>query len=224
MARDYFLGGIHRGEDDDGQPRAAFPAQHLNNAAKALEDLSSICRGILCDGELNSKEADYFQAWLKQHSQFNNIPWFVDLHKRVRPIFEDGIVDEEEKVELKSILEHIRGGDDLLASYSSPLPLDSPPPTPIIFSGQTFCITGKFAFGKRSRVIDAISMRGGSATDNQPSQSTNYLLIGKFCSRDWLEASYGTKIVRASQLRDQGFGIKIVGEDHWRTFLEPVSA
>jgi hypothetical protein len=218
MPHEYFLQGATR-KNEDGQPVRAFPAQHLNNAAKALEELSAICAGILCDGEVSDQEAEFFRQWIERHECFSSIPWFADLRGRVQRIFADGIIDQEEKIELRSIMEHVRGGNQLDAAYSNPLPLDNPAPNPIDFQGQSFCVTGKFAFGKRSKVMEVISARGGTPSDNQPAQYTNYLLIGKFCSRDWKEQSYGTKIIRALELREEGFPIKIVAEDHWRTFV-----
>jgi NAD-dependent DNA ligase len=218
MAREYSLQSATR-KNDDGQPLVTFPAQHLNNAAKAFEQLAAICTGILCDGELNNREAVFFREWVQRHGCFSNIPWFADLSDRVRRIFGDDFVDDDERTELRMIMEHVKGGNQLEANYSNPLPLDCPAPNPIDFEGRFFCITGKFAYGKRSKVMEVISARGGKPTDSQPAQYTNYLLIGKFCSRDWKEQSYGTKIMHALELRDKGFPIKIVSEDHWRGFI-----
>lgn len=206
-------------KNDDGQPVRAFPAQILNNAAKALEELSAICTGILCDGEVSDREAAFFRDWIERHNSFSNIPWFVDLRARVQRIFGDGVVDEEERTELRTIMEVVRGGTKLDVGYSNPLPLDNPPPSPLTFERQFFCVTGKFAFGKRSKVMEAIAARGGTPSDTQPAQYTNYLLIGKFCSRDWKEQSYGTKIMRALEIREKGYPIRIVSEDHWRVFI-----
>lgn len=217
MAYDYFLRGSARNED--GQPPVPFPRQYQNNAAKALEEISAICIGILCDQEVNDKEANFLREWLEKHDQFLGISWFKDLHTRVSRIFQDGRIDADERQELRSVMEHIRGGSDLHTTYSTPLPLDTPPPTPIEFLNRYFCITGKFAFGKRSNVIDAITAKGGKASDNQPAQYTSYLVIGQFCSRDWLEQSYGTKIMKATELREQGHPIRIISENHWRTFI-----
>jgi len=207
------------GTDGHGQPRIPFPAQHLNNAAKALQELSSICTGILCDGQVSDAEIQYFKDWIERHSQFGNVSWFADLRRRLREICLDGVVDEGERSELREIMEKLRGGSDLNVTYSTPLPLDRPAPNPLLFEGRQFCVTGKFAFGKRAKVMELIRAKGGIPFDTTPSQTTNYLLIGTFASRDWIEQSYGRKIEKAMALKGQGFPIQIVAEEHWRGFV-----
>ncbi|MGV3774038.1 MAG: BRCT domain-containing protein [Verrucomicrobiales bacterium] len=219
-SREYILmSKPDEGDDNHGQPRFSFPAQRLNNASKALEEIAAICKGILCDGEITDGEAAYFNTWIIRHSEFGNIPWFKDVSRRVQVIFADGKLDDEEKAELRAIMEEIRGGDNLASNYSTRLPLDVPQPSPIQFSGRSFCITGKFAYGKRSKVVEAIQNLGGTATDNPPAKHTDYMIIGKFSSRDWKNSSYGLKIEKAVELRETGNSIRIVSEDHWRSYI-----
>jgi NAD-dependent DNA ligase len=102
---------------------------------------------------------------------------------------------------------------------STTLPLDAPAPDPILFSEHSFAITGRFAYGTRRKVKEAIETRGGTTSDSAPTRESHYLVIGIFASRDWYNTNYGRKIERAVELRDSGCGIAIVSEEHWKKFV-----
>jgi|GEM_PF-1178908 len=209
--------------DDHGQPVARFGFLRDNNLAKAFDQLAGLCKGILCDGIVTDEEARFFHEWVKAHTNQDTIWPFNDILARLDRIFADGVVDTEEREELTALMHHIIGGagDDGAVSAedsSTGLPLDDPAPSDIVFPGSEFCVTGKFAFGARKRVTEAIESRGGSFNDT-PRKQTRFLVIGFHASRDWKYSSYGTKIERAVELRSASSGIRIVAEEHWRRFL-----
>jgi len=218
--KDMATGNKPNAYDGDGQPKYAFNMS--NNCAKAFEQLSGICHGILADGEVNLVEAKYFHDWLRRHNLLDS-GWALDsVIKRVARIFDDGVITDEERQELKAIMEAIVGADGTVTAQpkSTTLPLDDPPPPLLAFPQRYFCVTGKFAYGTRSTVFAAIEARDGIPTDAFPTKSTNYLVIGTFASRDWINTNYGLKIQRAVDLRANKTGIQIISEDHWRNFLQ----
>jgi NAD-dependent DNA ligase len=141
---------------------------------------------------------------------------------RVERIFADGRCDDEERQELKGVMEAISGYKpeaDAAETYSSTLPLDASLPE-LVFPDRVFSITGRFAYGTRQKVMEAIKERGGRPSDSAPTKESNYLVIGIFASRDWINTNYGRKIERAVELRESGSGIAIISEEHWKRFLE----
>jgi NAD-dependent DNA ligase len=200
-----------------------FKANVLNNAGKAIDQLSGICTGILADGIVTDTEAQFFRDWVTAHAPHEPTWPFTDILARLDRIFADGQVDEAERVELKAMMEAICGfvnsEQPETETHSTALPLDVPQPKTVIFEDRMFAITGRFAYGTRAKVIDAIESRHGRASDGPPTRESNYLVIGTFASRDWLHANYGRKIERAVELRESGSGIAILGEDHWRKFV-----
>ena len=104
-------------------------------------------------------------------------------------------------------------------TYSTTLPFDTPLPASIVFPDHTFVVTGKFAYGTRKAVFNAIEALGGIPTDSPPSHETNYVVIGLFASRDWANTNFGRKIERAVKLRDSGCGLSIIPEQHWKGFV-----
>jgi len=209
-------------KDEHGQPISLFKANLENNISKAIDQLSGMCAGILADGSVSETEARFFYDWVKKYASYEPVWPFTDILSRLDRIFSDGLISEEERHELKNIMEQITGKglqSEPSETFSSELPLDSPLPEQIIFEGHEFIPTGRFAFGTRQKVADMITMRHGIVKDGFPTRSTRYLVIGVFASRDWYHTNYGRKIERAVELRRDGCPISIIPEEHWRRFV-----
>jgi len=209
-------------KDQHGQPRRLFKANFENNVSKAIDQLSGICSGILAEGIVTDAEAQFFAEYVRRFAAYEPIWPFTDILARVDRIFADGACDDEEREELKHIMEALCGHveqSDPSETYSATLPLDSPLPDPILFPERTFVITGRFAYGTRRKVFEVISGLGGLPGDSPPNRDTSYLVIGTFASRDWSNTNYGRKIEHAVELRESGSRISIISEEHWKRFL-----
>ena len=210
-------------KDEHGQPIRLFRANLENNVSKAIDQLSGICSGILADGVVGEAEANVFAEYVRKFAVYEPVWPFTDVLARVERIFADARCEDDERDELKSVMEALCGYRQQAKpedTYSTTLPLDEPPPKPIIFQERNFVVTGRFAFGTRRKVTEAISSLGGTTTDFAPTQQTHYLVIGLFASRDWANTNYGRKIQRAVKLRDSGSGIAIISEEHWKSQVE----
>ncbi len=102
----------------------------------------------------------------------------------------------------------------ILASES---PYDYPPPD-VVFSGHSFCFTGKFDFGPRKECEHLIIEKGGTAAKGV-SADLDFLVIGTQGSRAWKRGSYGTKIAKAVFLRRMNGMPAILSEDHCFGFI-----
>ena len=175
---------------------------------------------MLADGLVNDDEAKYLAAWTSNHPDATD-KWPVSLILfRLKQFFVDGRIDDEEREELKQLLGGLVGGtESVLLGYdgATSLPLDSPPPL-VIFERELYVFTGRFAYGPRRECEREVLTRGGGVSDNV-TRETTFLVVGTFGSRDWLQTPYRRKILRAVELRDTGFPIRIVGEDHWTKAL-----
>ncbi len=209
-------------KDANGQPIRLFKAREENNVAKAIDQLTGICAGILADGIVSPREVEFFASWVKKFAPLEPIWPFTDILKRVETIFADGCVSAEECEELRGVMEALCGYTkqaDPSETYSTNLPLNNPLPNPVVFKERVFNITGKFAFGTRKKVLEIIESAGGKALDSSPTRDSHYLIIGLFASRDWAHTSHGRKIERAVELRDSNSGIAIISEEHWKKFV-----
>ena len=207
--------------DENGQPvTRGFRARE--NVAKLTDELVGVCRGMLADGDVSVGEADYLRRWCNEHGPYLSAWPIREIAARISTIYTDGIVTEKERRELGALLQQVAGHGpkpEAAVSMATRLPIDAPPPSPIVFAGRAFCATGAFVYGSRDSVEAAIKSRGGS-TQTSVTNATDILLIGAIASRDWKYGSFGTKIEKAVKMREVWRRPAIIAEEHWVTFLE----
>ena len=186
----------------------------IDDPDDALGYLIGILRGIVADSVLRETEIRALGAWLRKIDSISNHFAVRRISDRIEQILEDGIVDDDEKQDLLSILEMVVGSDfsnGVVSGLSSRLPVDDI--VEVEIREKTFCLTGKFSFGSRTKCETAIRALGGITTNNVTT-SIDYLVIGTFASRDWAHTSIGRKIEKAIEYKEKGHKILIAFEDH----------
>lgn len=183
-------------------------------ASRQVDELVGIARGLIADGKIHEAEVAFLQKWLAANSAICEQPLIRVLYQRVDEILADGLVDEDERQDLFDTLSRFSNRDFELGEVLKPatLPLDDPPPA-LSFEGKRFCFTGTFNYGKRKDCEDAVLERGG--TVGTISKKTGFLVIGAYATESWKHSSFGTKIIKACELRDGGTPLAIVSELHW---------
>ena len=193
-----------------------------NQEDRSVNELMGIARGITSDGTVNKREAEFIVKWLDNHASMVDRYPFNILFRRINDMLSDGIIDDDERVELFEMLQAMTGGEPIsneIESMSTTLPLDSPMPAPIQIKGNTFCLTGQFAAGTRAKIHSVIMDIGGHI-DNNVTKKTDFLVIGYIGNENWAFSAHGRKIEKAVEYRDnKGTGLSIVSEDHWIGFL-----
>lgn len=201
--------------DQNGQPfNRLYNRKRLND--RAIDELIGMSRGILADGIVNQKEAEFLQQWMEANVSFCEDRIVNQLYRRLQEMLIDGNLDKEEQVELFDILSMYTGENkpgEIATNTSTALPFDQPPPN-IEFPTMSFCLTGKFAYGPRRVCHEVIEERGGKIC-KKVSLDVDYLVVGYFGSKDWIHTPYGRKIERAAELRDDGNDIAIISEKLW---------
>lgn len=206
-------------KDSHGQPDAAFRARE--NILKTVEHLIGLCRGLVCDGELHDCEIVYLDTWIRNNaSTLREHPIGRLLIQRVERVLADGAVSDEERVELLEVLGSVIGGaqEDNAAgglSMSAPNKIIT---ERIEFANRSFVITGKFLYGPRRIVEQAITERFGLIHDGV-TQKSHYVVVGTMGSRDWTNTSFGSKLEKVHKLREEGFPIVILSEPEWADAL-----
>jgi NAD-dependent DNA ligase len=205
--------------DSDGQPlNESFNASR--RCERDISEMLGLVKGILIDGKVTTDEAKLLDAWIKAHPDAV-AGWPGDvIAERLQRIFADGKVTKAERTDLLELLTDLVGGKaGIIATQTAPteLPLDRPI-AKIVFNRKRYVFTGKFAFGPRE-VCEKETMRAGGKCDSAITKSTNFLVIGTFGSRDWIQTSYGRKIEKAVSLRQKGVPIAIVSENAWAMSL-----
>lgn len=211
--------------DPHGQPFNVL----FNRARRTERDLSEmlgLAKGMLADGVVNEDEAEYLRAWGANHPDAL-VAWPMRIiFARLQRYFADGHIDEAERADLQTLLAALVGGTaSLLLGYeaATTLPLDAPAPLICWGPDEIYVFTGRFAYGTRADCEREATSRQ-STCERNVTRRTSFLVIGTFGSEDWAHTSYGRKIQRAVELRQSGFALRIVGEDHWATALSAVGA
>lgn len=186
--------------------------------SRQVDELIGLARGLIADGSINHSEVEFLERWLVANLAISHQPLISLLYQRVREILADGVADRDECADLLGALTRFSAGDAALgeAPKATSLPLCEPLPA-LYFDGQFYCFTGTFSFGQRKHCEQAVAERGaiaGSLTKN-----TNVLVIGAYATESWKHSSFGTKILKAVDLRASGAPIAIVSEEHWASHL-----
>lgn len=90
---------------------------------------------------------------------------------------------------------------------------DMPPPA-VEFYGNSFVLTGIFALGERPAVEKAITDLGGRVS-RLPPKSGCYVVVGTLPSKQWIRSDAGRKLLTALELREEGYFVAIISEDHF---------
>lgn len=202
--------------DDNGQPNPAF--NRSRRLARSTTEVIGFLRGIVADDAVSAAEVLGLGEWIDINSEAI-CEWPVNvLFQRLQRILADGRVDDDERSELKELIDQILGKDNEtpFERTSTTLPLCSPAPD-VIFDGNIFVLTGRFLYGTRRTCQQEIELRGGRCS-NSVTLATSYLVIGQIASRDWAETAYGRKIEAAVRYREYS-PVAIISEQHWASFL-----
>lgn len=207
--------------DRDGQAlNRRFNSQRLNE--RKVDQLIGLCEGILADGSVVQQEAEFLRNWVANNPELIS-HWPANiLFARLHEFLEDGVLDSDEEQELLTLLMDITGLHTSEGKTSSSLPLCEPPPE-VEFEGKKFVLTGRFASGARKECEALISDLGG-ATGSSVSGAVDYLVIGTMVSDQWIHESFGRKIERAVELREEGKGVSIISEEHWAAKVADITS
>lgn len=203
--------------DDPEDPRLL----RIHNARliqRDIDQLLGICEFALLDGMVDQAEATAILTWLEAHRAcLDTYPANI-LYDRLHRMLADKVLDSDEQGELLGIMLNIaqpRRADDTIVP--SLLPLTQPAPI-VTWASSTFCFTGVFDFGSRAECQQEVTLRGG-INAGSITKKLRYLVIGNVGSEVWKHSSFGLKIAKAVEYRDQGARVAIIDEDHWTKHL-----
>lgn len=186
--------------------------------SRQIDELTGLARGITADGSVNHAEAEFLQSWLAANIAAVQQPIIAILYDRIKSYLLDGVLDQEETVELLETLRSFTGDNIELGEVlkATSLPLCEPKP-PLHFTDMRYCFTGTFTYGSRKDCEQAVQARG--AVPGSLTSKTDFLVIGSYATESWKHSSFGTKIIKAIDFQDKGYPISIVSEAHWRAHL-----
>jgi hypothetical protein len=110
---------------------------------RQIDELIGIARGLCADKHLNDVEVEFLEKWLAANLDITGHPVVATLYRRVADILSDGVVDQDERLNLFDTLNGFSDTTFELGEALKPgsLPLCSPPPQ-LSFVGVSYCFTG----------------------------------------------------------------------------------
>jgi len=195
--------------------KGAPAAQTANLVARReISEMLGVCRGVIADGVVTPEEVQFLDTWLTAHPlAASGFPGSA-IAVRLRRIYADRTVTDEERADLLALLQDATGQvSNQAVTAPTRLPLDEPAP-PVTFEGFTFCFTGKFASGTRSWCEGETTARGGVCNSGVDG-GLRYLVIGSVGNEQWAHSSFGRKIEKAIALKSSGAPLAVISEQHW---------
>lgn len=195
--------------------KAASARESANRVlCREISEMLGMCRGVIADGIVTAEEVQFLDTWLAAHPlAATSFPGSA-VAARLRRVYADGTVSDEERADLLALLQDATGQVSPQAiTAPTRLPLDEPLP-PVVFEGSTFCFTGKFASGTRSWCEAETTARGG-VCQSAVERTLRFLVIGSVGNDQWAHSSFGRKIEKAAALKSSGVALSIIPEQHW---------
>lgn len=188
---------------------------------KSAQVLSGIITGIVADGQLHDMEIQMLSTWISANPEVAQSWPGSAVARYLAEAMADGVITPEERAYLLHTLQQLVGSDFAESGAVGPevaaLPFDETAATPL--QNSRICLTGEFVFGTRS-ACERLAEKAGCTPVAAVSKKVHYLIVGTNISPQWVNTSYGTKILRAMELREEGHQIGILRERDWLNLLQ----
>lgn len=188
---------------------------------KSAQVLSGIITGIVADGHLHDMEIQMLSTWISANPEVAQSWPGSAVARYLAEAMADGVITPEERAHLLQTLQQLVGSDFAESGAVEPeitaLPFDETAATPL--QNSRICLTGEFVYGTRS-ACERLAEKAGCTPVAAVSKKVHYLIVGTNISPHWVNTSYGTKILRAMELRDEGHQIGILRERDWLNLLQ----
>lgn len=183
---------------------------------KAAQTLMGMVTGIVCDQVLHDREIALLSTWLRSNVNAT-LKWPGDVIAiQVRQVLADGIVTDQEREHLLSVLTEMANADFSVTGSAMAEPLQLPIDDTVSLSMADAGVvhTGTFLYGTRA-VCERLSVAMGATPLDTVTRRTDMVVIGTRVTPSWMNESYGRKILRAVELQREGHAIRIVSERRW---------
>jgi NAD-dependent DNA ligase len=197
-----------------------------SNYEKSVNELLGLCQGIIADGSVCEKEIVFLQKWFANHNSnvnYKSENFFNVISDKINEISQANNIEKQPLlVDFYSFLQKLTGSDYELGEVQKSTTLPVNDNAKIVIPESKFVLTGTFARLPRKQIAEIIEANKGYVKSNV-TLDINFLVIGEYVSKDWINSSYGRKIERAVELKQQSHQIEIVSEAHFLNHIETAS-
>lgn len=179
--------------------------------------LIGFIRGVLADNHLNDAEIEALAKYVHDSDSvaFRKAQSIIDGIKDFKQI------DEQTRTELKNELNAIIGGSvhehGVIDGMTMGIEFDTLPKGFDLYCTR-FVLTGNFYSMSRKQMGELIESFGATQSKSV-SGTTDILIVGGMASKDWAFSSFGRKIEKALELREEQSHLLIVDEKQMADYL-----
>lgn len=197
-----------------------FQSPEERSKNEDLEEFLGLCSGVVADGVVKDQEALYIKKWLEDHPNLVGEWPAKQVAERLERFLADGKLSSYQSKTLLILLSNLVGGTYLETGATTtclPSNLQKHFADTVNFEGRSFCFTGTFFYGKRTRCETDTLNKGGHISKSVKS-SLDYLVVGSIGSPFWITSHFGTKIKKVMETKSKKPTF-LVGEDVWLQHL-----
>jgi NAD-dependent DNA ligase len=190
---------------------------------RAMQTLMGMVTGMVADAELDNREIAFLNTWLAEHPETASQWPACVIASQVREVLADGVVTDDERSHLLSVLTEMSNTDFAATGSASSEPLRLPidDACTVAWPNAGVVLTGAFLYGTRVQ-CQALTEALGAIPLETVTKKTGVLVIGTRVSPTWITESYGRKIMKAAEMQRDGFPIHIVSERYWFDYAKSI--
>lgn len=173
--------------------------KHFSQKTTATRELMTLLGNVTEDGGVSVEEAGDVLAFIEGQPTFENDPSVQNIVRILSLSLSDGDISAEESKELNALFRKFLA------------PTDDAESEPIVFEGNTFCLSGTFEHGSKQMVQEMIERHEGCIVKSV-TRKCSYVVVGGCGNENWSMGSYGEKVKKAKDLQAKGNPIRIIGE------------
>ena len=188
---------------------------------RSMQMLTGIVTGIVADGDLHDMEVQLLNTWLTANPAVTTVWPGSAIARHVREVLQDGVITADERTYLLAELQRLVGADfsDDGAVDPSVASLPYDVDAVIDLRDVAICHTGEFLYGTRA-ACEQLTSKAGGLPVSTVTKKVAFLIVGTHVSPAWVNTSYGRKIMRAMELKEDGHPLFIVSEKRWLEALQ----
>ena len=196
----------------------------LDTVMSDLSVLKGLLQGILADNKITDDELKSLEKWILARENLTGMYPYDELFSLLVAILDDGKIDKDELILLKTFLTEFSGlerktninvSENLslrdMFNISGICVMDPQ----IEFSEKVFTYAGLHNRGQKKKIRETVEVKGGKFTDLLD-DGVSYLIVSCGENPYWCFSAYGRKVEMAQEMRSKGKDIQIVNEvDFW---------
>jgi NAD-dependent DNA ligase len=171
-----------------------------------------LCAGINADHKITQAEAKAFIELLRHEPALIDAEIMNEHKVALKKLLKHTVLYRSDFQEAERVVLAILGEEKQEEEIVDALALEFDVPTPgsVKLKGANIVFTGEFHIGRH--YVEEIAEALEAEVQGNTNMATNYVVVGSIPSSAWKYGKYGTKVMRALELKEQGLPLQIISE------------